>query len=326
MMRARTRTAGTSLEDVSCDVAIVGYGPVGMIAAALMAQQGLDVVVVERYPERYTRFRAGHIDGEVMRTFQRLGIAEQIELVARPMPRWQLVTAEREVLATIRLGEDGSGWKADYLSYQPEAEALVDARARELGVRVVMGMTAQAVTQDEDEVRLLARPTDDSAAPAPAHAIRAAYVLETPGHVGHHTGARQDRPARGLHLREHARRALAPGAGAAVGRRRAHHAPLHGPGHALRDSRRAEPGLEAGGRAVRRGRRRFAGHLRVRTVPARDRPDRRVHGRRRDRAHDGPDDYIFGAANSLEELPALVDRLAARLLANGWLLTPDQKA
>ena len=175
----RTRTADASLEDVSCDVAIVGYGPVGMIAAALLAQQGLDVVVVERYPERYTRSRAGHIDGETMRTFQRLGIAEQVELVARPMPRWQLVTAEREVLATIRLGEDGSGWKADYLSYQPELEAIVDARARELGARVAMGMTAQAVAQDEDGVRLLVRPTGDSA--APARTIRAAYLIGADG-------------------------------------------------------------------------------------------------------------------------------------------------
>jgi len=67
----------------TCDVAIVGYGPVGMTFAALLAQYGLKVIVVERFPQRYAQSRAGHFDGETMRTFQRIGIAESIELIAR---------------------------------------------------------------------------------------------------------------------------------------------------------------------------------------------------------------------------------------------------
>jgi len=120
----------------TCDVAIVGYGPVGMTFAALLAQYGLKVIVVERFPQRYAQSRAGHFDGETMRTFQRIGIAESIELIARPMLQWSFVTAEMEILANIKLGEGGAGWKDSYLSYQPEIEEVFDARARELGVRV----------------------------------------------------------------------------------------------------------------------------------------------------------------------------------------------
>ena len=69
----------------TCDVLIVGYGPVGMICAALLADYGLKVIVVERHQQRYKLHRAGHIDGEVMRVFQRLGVAEAIELVAQPL-------------------------------------------------------------------------------------------------------------------------------------------------------------------------------------------------------------------------------------------------
>ena len=88
-----------------CDVAIVGYGPVGMIAAGLLAQRGLNVVVVERWPARYSLSRAGHLDSETMRTFQKLGVAEDIELIARPMLEWSLMSADMEVLATVMLGQ-----------------------------------------------------------------------------------------------------------------------------------------------------------------------------------------------------------------------------
>ena len=143
-----------------CDVAIVGYGPVGMIAAALLAQRGLKVIVVERYPTRYALGRAGHFDGETFRTFQRLAIAEEMELLTLPMLQWQLVTAEKELLATVKLGESGAGWKSSYLSYQPEFEVVFDAKVRELGVRIFMGLTAVELKQDAHSgSHAAARPT-----------------------------------------------------------------------------------------------------------------------------------------------------------------------
>ncbi len=147
---------------LSCDVVVVGYGPVGMIQAALLAQQGLKVIVVERFPGRYMLGRAGHFDGETFRTFQHLGIAEEMELLVRPMLQWQLVTGEMEVLATIKLGESGAGWKDSYLSYQPEFEVVFDAKVRELGVRVFMGLNAVSVEQKDDRVYLTVNGSDDS--------------------------------------------------------------------------------------------------------------------------------------------------------------------
>ncbi len=147
---------------LSCDVVIVGYGPVGMMQAALLAKHGLKVIVVERFPQRYPLGRAGHFDGETFRVFQHLGIAEDMELLVRPMLQWQLVTAEMEVLATIKLGESGAGWKDSYLSYQPEFEVIFDAKVRELGVRVFMGLNAVAVDQDKDCVRLTVAASDDA--------------------------------------------------------------------------------------------------------------------------------------------------------------------
>ena len=163
-----------------CDVAIVGYGPVGMITAAVLAHEGLRVIVIERFPERYKLPRAGHLDGETMRgAFQRLGIAEEVELISRPMVSHELVTPEAEVLASVRLGEGGSGWKNSYLFYQPELEEIVDRRARELGVVVMMNTTALRIDQDANGVDVMVRETSDEG--ATPQAIRASFLLGADG-------------------------------------------------------------------------------------------------------------------------------------------------
>ena len=175
----RAKTLPTDSLDLSCDVAVVGYGPVGMIISILLAQRGYSVIVVERWPTRYDLPRAGHFDSETMRTFQGIGFAEAIELIARPMLQWDLVTAEREVLTQIKLGLGGSGWKESYLTFQPEFEAIFDARATELGVRVFMDTTATKLEQDANGARLFVQ---SSSQPGPEPSvIHTSFVLGADG-------------------------------------------------------------------------------------------------------------------------------------------------
>jgi 3-(3-hydroxy-phenyl)propionate hydroxylase/flavoprotein hydroxylase len=63
---------------VDADVAVVGYGPVGMVVAALLGRRGHRVVVLERYSGLYNLPRAGVFDDETMRTFAALGIADRL--------------------------------------------------------------------------------------------------------------------------------------------------------------------------------------------------------------------------------------------------------
>ena len=65
------------------DVAILGYGPVGALLANLLGQAGLRVGVFEREREIYALPRAVHFDGEVMRIFQSVGLADRIAAAAR---------------------------------------------------------------------------------------------------------------------------------------------------------------------------------------------------------------------------------------------------
>ncbi|MGW5510703.1 bifunctional 3-(3-hydroxy-phenyl)propionate/3-hydroxycinnamic acid hydroxylase [Streptomyces albogriseolus] len=147
--------------NVHCDVAIVGYGPVGMTAAALLAAAGHRVVVVERFPQRYDKPRAGHFDGETMRTFQQLGIAREVELLVRRMNSYEAVSSTNEVLAALKDGDAGSGWHKSYLFHQPEVEDVIDARGRDLGVEVIMNATAVDIAQSGHGVRLVVRDSDD---------------------------------------------------------------------------------------------------------------------------------------------------------------------
>lgn len=166
-------------DELYCDVLVVGYGPVGMTCAALLAHYGLDVVAIERHPGFYGLPRAGHLDSETMRVFQRLGIAESVELVSQVVDVLQMVTPGWEVLGTVQTGEAGTGWKPDYLAYQPDLEDILSARGEELGVRLYMSTTAEAIRQRADGVDTTVRASaDTSASPS---TIRSRYVIGADG-------------------------------------------------------------------------------------------------------------------------------------------------
>ena len=60
------------------DIAICGYGPVGSTFAGLMGKLGHKVLVIEKNIGPSPTARAINTDGEQLRTFDRLGIAEKV--------------------------------------------------------------------------------------------------------------------------------------------------------------------------------------------------------------------------------------------------------
>ena len=65
-------------------VVIVGAGPTGVTAATLLAQYGVDCLVLDRWPGVYPQPRAVHLDDEIYRIIARLGIAEEFAAISRP--------------------------------------------------------------------------------------------------------------------------------------------------------------------------------------------------------------------------------------------------
>jgi 2-polyprenyl-6-methoxyphenol hydroxylase-like FAD-dependent oxidoreductase len=141
---------------LDADVAIVGYGPVGQALAALLSRAGHRVVVFERFQEIYRLPRAVHLDHEIMRLLQSLGLADLLAAEMISVHDYQWFGADGEVL--LRFDVDGlarSGWESDYMFFQPELETTIHRHASvPAGVTVERGWIAVGLEDAGDHVEL----------------------------------------------------------------------------------------------------------------------------------------------------------------------------
>lgn len=118
-----------------CDnpVVIIGAGPTGMTAAALLARHGVTSLVFEREPEVVSIPRAVHLDEEVLRIFHLTCLGAEVAAEIRPIRGMQLVDRDRRPLMVFgREGEGLHGFARSNAFDQPGLErAMRRALARE---------------------------------------------------------------------------------------------------------------------------------------------------------------------------------------------------
>jgi 3-(3-hydroxy-phenyl)propionate hydroxylase len=162
------------------DVAIVGLGPVGAFAALLLAESGLRVAVLERSSEHLILPRAVGIDGESLRSLQRIGHGDAVSEILQP-PREPnevcFTDSQRRPLFGLEIPKYGSnGWPDISFFDQPELEELlrrlVDQHA---AIEVFLGEEVVSLDQDPEGVEV----ASDSA--AGRRSLRAAYVIGCDG-------------------------------------------------------------------------------------------------------------------------------------------------
>jgi 2-polyprenyl-6-methoxyphenol hydroxylase-like FAD-dependent oxidoreductase len=107
-------------------VVVVGAGPTGITVATLLAQYGVDCLVLDRWPGVYPQPRAVHLDDEIYRVIARLGIAEEFAAISRPTLGLRLLGADFRVLAEFnREFRSPNGFPQANMFDQPELEALL---------------------------------------------------------------------------------------------------------------------------------------------------------------------------------------------------------
>lgn len=139
------------------DVAIIGIGPTGATLANLLAQQGLRVLAIDREAGIYPLPRAVHFDGECMRVFQSIGIADALISQVRPSPGMKFIDAEERLLIDwsrdLQVGP--MGWYPSYRCHQPWLEqALREKLAEYTDADIRLKHELLNCTQTSDGVEL----------------------------------------------------------------------------------------------------------------------------------------------------------------------------
>lgn len=139
------------------DVAVIGLGPAGATLANLLAMCGLSVLVLEREADVYRLPRAIHFDGECMRTFQTLGLAESLLPNLIVSPGMKFVDAAGRVLIDWSRPQDTGpqGWSMSYRFHQPQLEDTLRQRLATFPNAVVrLRHDVFAIEPDADHVAL----------------------------------------------------------------------------------------------------------------------------------------------------------------------------
>lgn len=110
-------------------VVIVGAGPTGLTAAALLADLGVESLVVERWEGVYAQPRAVHLDDEVYRILDRIGVADDFARISRPGRGLRLLDPRHQVIAEFSRATTAGkhGHPAASMFDQPALEAVLRA-------------------------------------------------------------------------------------------------------------------------------------------------------------------------------------------------------
>ena len=151
-MQSQTSSAEPAVTDAAsrCDVLVVGGGPAGSTIAALLAEKGRDVVVVEK--ARHPRFHIGEslLPANVA-LFDRLGLREQVEAIGMAKYGVEFVSPDHEHRQFIEFVE---AWdKSMPYAWQvrrSELDEILFRNAAAKGARTFEGEQVREIAFDDE--------------------------------------------------------------------------------------------------------------------------------------------------------------------------------
>jgi 3-(3-hydroxy-phenyl)propionate hydroxylase len=161
-------------------VVIVGAGPTGVTAATLLAQHGVDSLILDRWADVYPQPRAVHLDDEIYRVIARLGITDEFAAISRPTLGLRLVDNRFRVLGEFHRepSQSRNGFPQANMFDQPEFEVLLRANLKRYPNAQLRGNAEVTAVSDTGRG---ARVTFSDRTDGRVHHIDADYVLGCDG-------------------------------------------------------------------------------------------------------------------------------------------------
>ena len=127
------------MDDTRCDVLVIGGGPAGSTIAALLAQRGRDVVLLEK--SRHPRFHIGEsLLPFNMPLFERLGVAAEIEAIGMPKYGVEFVSPRHEKPVMFEfVNALDNAFPSTYQVRRSEFDAILFRNAARKGARALEG-------------------------------------------------------------------------------------------------------------------------------------------------------------------------------------------
>ena len=145
------------------DVAIVGYGPAGVVAAALLGRAWLSVYVCDRMDGVHEIPRAIALDHEIMRIFQQIGVVDAVAPHCEPFTPSEYFGVDGQLIRRMTMVDPPypQGHTPSIVFTQPALERVLRARVAQLpNVTIELSTEATALAQDDAGVTLSLRRPD----------------------------------------------------------------------------------------------------------------------------------------------------------------------
>ncbi|HET6333717.1 MAG TPA: bifunctional 3-(3-hydroxy-phenyl)propionate/3-hydroxycinnamic acid hydroxylase [Polyangiales bacterium] len=139
------------------DIAIVGFGPAGALAASLFGQAGFSVFACDQLHGVHEIPRALALDHEVLRVFQQLGLEDRVAPYCEPFTPSEYYGVDGQLIRRMTMVEPPYplGYTPSVVFTQPEIErALRECAAVCPNVTLVEGVRCTGLVQDADGVKL----------------------------------------------------------------------------------------------------------------------------------------------------------------------------
>ncbi len=145
------------------DVIVVGFGPAGAVAAAMLGQRGHSTLVIDRMTGIYEKPRAIAIDHEILRHFDNMGIAEDVLPFVAPFTASQHFGAQGQLIRRIDMVPEPYplGYTPSMVFTQPPVEKVLRSHAESLSnVTIELGVELIDIADTGNDVVATLRGAD----------------------------------------------------------------------------------------------------------------------------------------------------------------------